>query len=355
MKKIFSFIFLLLGCVSLFAMQQVTTGQKQTAYESLQNQINEIKDQLQIDTKYYDYLSTYAANCYASVDALVWTATNHGWPFVAKHTITGDFTDFSSSNRKFEYDPGIRLGFGVKTCYDWDIFVQWTYLNSKHADSLTDENGLVSEYIHNTFTHIHSTWRLKYNMIDVEIGRAFHGARTLSIKPFIGLRGGWLRQKGHNKADGVYGLPTDFSVPGETIGKEKTWLVGPRTGLDIDYFFGNTGLSFYGNLAAALLYAEADSVIIGWNTRVATGDFEMTDRYAFKFDDLKATLQVAFGLSWGDFVDEQDIGLRIRAGWEANYWWNQYEEYVYYPQGPAYRPNEPLILQGATINVRLDF
>ena len=356
MKKLFSIIFLMLGCVSLFAMQQATTGQRQTAYESMQQQISEIKEQLQIDTKYYDYLPTYAANCYFSVEALAWTATNNAWPFALKYALIGEFSDVYWTNRKFDYDPGLRMGFGVKTCYDWDIFVQWTYFNSKHSDSLTDESGLISEYVYDRFTHIHSTWRLKYNMIDLEIGRAFHGARTLAIKPFIGLRGGWLRQKGHNKADGVYGIPDLYGVPSDVVGKEKTWLVGPRTGVNIDYFFGNTGLSLYGNLAAALVYAEAKSIVESWNTEFATGVFEITDRYASKFDDLKATLQVAFGLSWGDFVDEQDIGLRVRAGWEANYWWNQYDQYLFFqPEGPSYRPNEPLILQGATINARLDF
>ena len=356
MKKLFSIFFLMLGCISLTAMQQATTGQRQTAYESMQQQINEIKDQLQIDTKYYDYLPTYAANCYFSVDALVWTATNNGWPYVSKRTLNVDFTDYFISQRKFDYDPGLRLGFGVKTCYDWDIFLQWTYFNSKHSDSLTDEDGLLSEFIYGTFTHIYSAWRLKYNMIDLEIGRAFHGARTLAIKPFIGLRGGWLRQKGHNKADGVYNPGSLFEVPSTVIGKEKNWLIGPRTGVNIDYFFGNTGLSFYGNLAGALLYADGDAIVESWNTRIATGVLEQTDRYASKFDDLKATLQVAFGLSWGDFVDEQDVGLRVRAGWEANYWWNQYDQYVFIQDdGPVNKPNEPLILQGATINVRIDF
>ena len=88
-----------------------------------ENRIQKIEDYLQLDKHYFDYLDSYAANCYFTLDILVWTATNRGWPYHVKPT-DDVFHQRIAHVRwpDFDYEPGFRMGWGVKTPLDWDVY-----------------------------------------------------------------------------------------------------------------------------------------------------------------------------------------------------------------------------------------
>jgi len=360
MKKIISILVCsFLFCFSVSAMQSLSGEKKSSSKETLQKKVKELEDYLQIRKQYYNYLPTYLANCYLTTDLLVWTANNHGWPFYLQLGGSSAVPVFKTVYKDFDFDVGVRVGFGYKTPYDWELLLLWTGFWHDITQSKRDDYGLMAAFVPVSFYKAKSKWNLTYHMADLESARVFNSGKYFAMRPHFGLRGGWFDQKGDNNYEDPIAppLPGEATVPARTYYREKMWVLGPRVGFDGDLFFGKTGLSLYGNLAAALLYANVKSELTIWDTE--DGNLSERGTTLSDIDDLKATLQLAFGLSWGDFISsDKDRALRFRIGWEANYWWNQFQEYIVWRNTDDtynYNINQPVILQGVTINARFDF
>ena len=365
MKKLFSIFALLAFAFSLSAMQmQKKQDTTDTTYVvQHEERLQKVENHLQMQANYYDHLPSYAANMYVNVDILIWAAENRGWPYCFAPTepnADGPFVQIL--NRSFDWDPGFRFGLGWKTSYDWDLFVNYTRFHTTVKDSTRNDTGLMGAFTSVQFLRCISQFKLGYDMIDAEIGRPFHVGATLAFKPFIGVRGGWIKQKGINKYLDAAGPPQPDrgSPPASATWNEKDWVVGPRTGISIDYLFGQSGFGFYGNLAAALLYGECEVTLKGYDTRNGVNNLAV-DLPIPNHSLLKANLETGFGLSWGDFIDKENLALRIRLGWEASMWFDMSKIFILYGGGGdggevfGYEPNHPLIMQGGVINARLDF
>ena len=361
MKKLFSvFVLSFLFCFPLSAMQSLSNEKKESSKELLQKRVQELEAYLQIRKNYYSYVPSYRANCYLTIDALVWTANNHGWPFYYQiGAMDPNNPVLEVKYKDFHFDGGMRLGFGAKTNYDWEVLFQWTSFWHDISQNRTDSYGLMAAYVPVSFFKVRAKWDLDYQMIDLECARPFNAGKCFVLRPHFGIRGGWLDQKGdnHYEQPTTPPIPGEETVPARAYYKEKMWIVGPRTGFDGDLFFGKTGFSLYGNLAAALLYANVNSKLKLWVTE--DNVFMQRGTMFSKSNDLKASLQLAFGFSWGKFITKgKGVGLRFRTGWEANYWWNQFQELIAWNttnETYTYNLNQPLIIQGAAINARIDF
>ena len=354
-KITFFCLALLISCGPLFA--KPLTNKK---VDVEQERMYVLENHLQIDTRYYDYLESYKANCYLNLDILIWSAINRGWPYCFQlKSVSDDIGQLHTKYPSLHYDPGFRLGFGMKTSLDWDIFLNWTRFHPSFSETKSDAHGLVAAYAPAPFQRAKIKWELDYDLIDMEIGRPFHVGKYIAMRPFVSLRGGQLDQKGTLKFDEPLPVaqPLNETVPANADFKEDVWVIGPRLGLDLDFFMG-MGFSIYGNLAGALLYGEADYRLRATRTIAATGHEEGFLDIDGKFSDLEANLQIGVGLSWGGFVHKDKVAFCIKAGWEANYWWDQFNEPIYFTSGSStfsFYNNRPTILQGGVISFRLDF
>ena len=368
-NKISFFCGLMLLCFSLSAMQKTSEDplkasnkkslHTQDSKDSKDARLKKLEEERICQDRFFDYLPSYAANCYITIDTLIWTANNHGWPFIITRV---DDYDAEVRYKKLDFDPGVRGGFGIKTPFDWDILGQFTYFKHDVSQSTGSDRGCIAPYVPQPFLYGKTKWNLKYRMIDLEFGRSISIRKTFSFKSHIGARGGWINQRGTTKYEGripVGVIPPPRDVPAKALYSEKEWVIGPRAGIDTNLFFGSTGLNLYGNLAGALLYGDSDNWGEVWDTDSATLLLEKRGRYKSKIQDLKANLQVAFGLSWGGFIHKENFALCIKAGWEGNYWWNQFQEAVTWridDDNPfGFMHNQPLIIQGGVINIRFDF
>ena len=370
MKKIITICFLLIGVVSLSAMQQTTLDKRGVEkHQNYDERLTKVEDYLQIDNHYYEHLSTYNANMYFVGDFLYWTAENEGFASGSRRVTPRPTQGFEALLRGFEYGPGFRVGLGFKPPIDWDMFLSWTRFH--HTTKKTFSGGEMNMYNSpvGEISKFSSTWKLRYDILDLELGRAYHLGQTFSLRTHVGLRGGWIKQRGQNIATELYEFdPADgVTVPFTVTYVDKTWIIGPRAGFDVELFFSkNYGFSIYGNLSGALVYGKTDSVldlhVLSYPGLVNTQllDLQYNDK-----QDLLANLQCAIGLSWGDFLtDDENVALRIKAGWEANYWWDQFQnvEYVFFggisnvdDNTSFQRYNEALLLQGFVLSARLDF
>ena len=359
MKKILFIISVIFSIASLQAMQQSFGSEKTSVHLDHEQRIGKIEKHLQLDINYYDYLTTYSTNMYVMGDFLYWTTENNGWLGYYKSSTNGGDMIGSFHNRDFDWSPGFRIGVAAKTPLDWDVLLNYTRY---HHTSTDIESG----YLFMSFTaipigYVQTNLKVKSDIVDLEFGRPFHVGQTLSLKSHIGLRGGWIKEIGENTArDDLSPAPGSYTTPIFVHFQDKFYLIGPRAGIETDLIFSKTyGFSLYGNLAGALMYGRVKSILSNYVTETATGNNHLYYRSPMKDSDLKATLQCGFGFSWGDFItDDDSAAFRIRAGWEANYWWNMIYQYqvdatIGFPSLQNY--NEPLIFQGFVLNTRLDF
>lgn len=193
--------------------------------------------------------------------------------------------DAKTHSLDFNWDWGFRVGLGYDTPYDgWDLFSGWTSFHNEVRDSL-ETNGDPS--ISNLATTLGSgsgtyispfwvaklfsppglmnrasaSWKLKLDLIDLELGRNFLVSNFLAIKPFIGLRNGWINQsfrlnfQSPNFSTSIISDPPSGTGLGRLIDlhlKNDFWGIGARGGVKTEWFLGK-GFSLYGNAAFSFL------------------------------------------------------------------------------------------------------
>jgi hypothetical protein len=150
------------------------------------------------------------------------------------------------------------LGLGVNTTHDaWDLLLQWTHwstdasrdiahnTNFSHFGHPEELGGLSAE-------RIESSWKLSYDLLDLECARPFWVSSCIALRPFGGLRAAWIDQR-------------EFDIDLENLSpplfshyriqqSDRFFGIGIRSGLDIQWGVG-WGFSFFNNFSANLLYS----------------------------------------------------------------------------------------------------
>lgn len=311
---------------------------------------------------------------YFDIEFLWWRATEDSLEYAQRISVTenanGIPIDLKSKDldQDFEFDPGFRIGLGYNFCYDgWDVHASWTFHYTHPSTSVTglpdpDQNiigflGLVPtnagtvQFVR--YERAKTNWQLQFNTWDLELGRDFYLGQYLSIKPTLGLKGAVIRQ--HLQADyfnsNIGNNTFPIGYPNHSFrGKSRWWGVGPKASMTGHWFFG-PGFSLYGILSGALLYGEftirhkVDAI----DTRIIVGrqtGFDGRD----DFYRLRPMTQLAIGLEWSRcFMDW--FFFSIHAGWETQYWWDQFEMFTL----SDLTPEGDLSFTGLDVGFRMDF
>lgn len=177
------------------------------------------------------------------------------------------FDDVTQSKIKrihedFDFHPGFQAGFGLSfNRDDWTLYLEYTRLNAKDLRNKNLENfnlnpveALESSWFASNvdlpYKNLKAIWTLNYNMFDLEIGRPHYLGKRIIFKPFIGLRSGWINQKISNS--GLFNSHDKFfDILREN--KSKTWLIGPRGGVNSDWLIG-CNFKILANASLSLTY-----------------------------------------------------------------------------------------------------
>jgi len=171
----------------------------------------------------------------------------------------------------FDWDLGFRLGLGYNFSYDgWDLYSSYTRFHDKVKDSIKKDgdpnvidylvSGGTGEYISpfwvaqlfappGLMNYAKARWNLKIDLIDLNLGRNFFISRFLTLKPYIGLKNGWIGQKYYLNFIKYY-YPTDPSQIEREINikmKNDFWGIGGNFGLNTSWILGR-GVSLFGRL-----------------------------------------------------------------------------------------------------------
>jgi hypothetical protein len=301
-------------------------------------------------------------NIFLDGQFLWWVAKEDGL-YYAQNGYSGEETTAVPPGETINFDgklekvhphwhPGFRFGMGGNMSYDeWDIFLYWTWFRS-HAHN-SRKGLLLVLWGHpdadsaQGATYASGNWRLHYNVLDLELGRAFWVGKHLSLRPFFGGRGAWIDQ--HFK------IKYDFTTSPETDGRVKAQSDfeggGVRAGFETRFALLN-GWSFYGIASAAMLYGYYDCDFYGkWESvKIA--------RPKDTYHQAASTAQLALGVRWDGYTHNDRYHFGLYADWEQNIWFgiNKMNHFFSrYSEGNLQQMNGDLTLQGGTFGIRFDF
>lgn len=305
-------------------------------------------------------------NIFLDVEFLWWTPREDGL-FYAQSGYTGPVTspvppdgvkNFKGHLQKVHphFRPGFRAGIGGNMSYDeWDIFLYWTWFRSharghSHGDLLTlwghptaTGEGNVLEGA----TKAHAKWTLHYNTLDIEMGRSFWAGRHFSMRPFFGIRAGWIDQH--------FDVHYDYTTTPETDGRVRADSdfegIGIRGGLDMRFVLLG-GWSLYGIVSGSMLYGHYECDFHDhWESFKVANSRD-------SFHNAASSAQMAFGVRWDTYINRDRYHFGLYAAWEQNIWFgvNKMNHYFsHLNEGNLQQMNGDLTLSGGTFGLRFDF
>lgn len=251
----------------------------------------------------------------------------------------------------FDWDLGFRIGADWNIGYGgWDMQFYYTWFRTQGKDAVpeADQRMMFSEFFcANSNADIYRSASTKtdlfYSMFDVDLGCGRRVSKTLSFRPFIGLKGGWINHQfilsGH----------TTRSTLASEVATNNFYGIGPTGGINTQWVLGRTKkqcFSLFGDLAGAFMW----------------GNWDFSDRYESsisQFLELKMPnsslgslmLRSFFGIGWDHTLPNDRFHFAFKVGYEMEFWFNQLRLPTYY----NYRLHHDLTLQGGTFDFRLDF
>ncbi len=280
------------------------------------------------------------------VDALYWHTTETAdWALTLAPEPNFEKVTFNTIS--FDWDPGFRVGVGFTNfCDCWDAQLSYTYFRAKTTNRA--KAGMIqSEFFGSKlsligfFQNAKIRTKIDYNIFDWEVGHILYLTECLSLRPKVGLRGGWIDQTLKSSWEKTVDIFNILLIP-ITATENLTnnfWGIGPQGGVNGKWFFSSC-FSLVGDFSAAFMW----------------GHWSITDQFNDSFNSNIVT-KVA-NRNFGAFMLQGFIGLGydicnfyFKAGYEIQDWFNMYQVFDNGTGGH----NNDLILQGLTFQVRCDF
>lgn len=276
-------------------------------------------------------------------------------------------------NMNFDFAPGFKVGLGLNFDYDnWDAYSEYTWFRGHshvHSNGPTD-GSIAASFGHpylvdgNIFNTASEHWKLHMDFADLELARSYHVGTSLSFRPFIGLRGAWIRQGMHTRyvnENIVIGTPIPPLLPLgtlNTVQKSQSWGVGPRVGLYTNWMFGK-GFRIFGNGFGDILYTRYTT--LGYNetfTYSTTGAIRVFKTNQRNTGALRTHLDLELGFGWGCYFDNNNWHVDLSAGYGFQVFFDQnmFRRFVDNSGiGNSLIATGNLYVQGLTTSFRFDF
>lgn len=285
---------------------------------------------------------------FAVGDFLYWQAQEDGLDLTSQVAIgvagtTRTNTDFKK-RLHFQWDPGFRVGAGfVFGAHDaLELFANWTrFYSGAHSQysmpipviSAGGETEFVAKWLPGFMGDVYQArgdWRIRFNTIDLSLGRNFFLSRRLSVKPYVGLRGAFIDQKykvtykALNVDNGIFFPNTGMRAKNNFEG------VGLRTGSDFQWHFSKQW-NLFGSISASIIRGHFNLKQIfntarlnGSQSEIISGTFD----YRNHFWTNRVNLEEMLGLQWETFFGRNRSRasyFSIGAFYELGQWFQQNE------------------------------
>jgi hypothetical protein len=249
----------------------------------------------------------------------------------------------------FDWAPGFSVGIGYTMEHDeWDTQATYTWFQSKasdHAGNGSITPGFLAARLSSLepFSTGKANMNIHYNMFDLDLGRKFCISRRLSLRPSIGLKGGWINQTIHSHW-------TLASLPGFTAAenlKQEFQTAGPKSKIEGKWCFG-------------YLKKQTFSLVTAFEAGYLWGHWSIHDQFTDSLSQLiflKTTPRnygsIVFhsflGLAWDYHLNCTHFAFKL--GYEIEDWLNQSQFFT----DISGSQNNDLVLQGLNLSFTLDF
>jgi opacity protein-like surface antigen len=292
---------------------------------------------------------------YLFADVLYWHADVGDSDYAFKNTNTASPIKAGPNYAlNFKWSWGFRVGLGANMDYDqWDSNFYYTGFDTQNSNAVGTKTGQDATDLVGTIgivTQGKINWKIHYSMFDWELGRWFYVSKHLSIRPHVGVKGGWINQK----------VKKSFTTATTTWLDHMTndfWGVGGSGGFNTKWMFAHVrthNFSIFGDFAGAIMYGHfkvKDSELSAAGTGFVPSHLSHNRAVPM--------LQTMLGLSWDTGFNCNRCHFGLRVGYEFQYWWKQNQMLAFESESPVntryQRANSDLALQGLTIDFKFDF
>lgn len=306
-------------------------------------------------------------NCFLTGSFLYWSVIEKGLNL--GYTYKYEASDIITVNKKpikmdSGYHPGFKVGFGVNKLPDnWGFLLDYTRLFVKEKANKTITSPTINDYIDSSWdtfstsdkcSYVEARWKIKMDMLSIQMGRECYFGKKLQITPNFGLKGGWIDQK--YNSDITSFLSTDTTTA-QMDNRSKSWLVGPRAGIQSKWQLFKA-LKIMVNVAGSFLYQDFNTEInqkIPAQTTVTTETRMLEKR---KQSQVTPNFEGLLGLSLDKYFSKNSWHFDFSAGYEFQYYFDQNQIRQLFESTKT--SNEAtnagdLMFHGLTISARLDF
>ena len=291
-----------------------------------------------------------------SGEFLIWYASEQpssNWANATRTTINnvGILDDVDIPVAAFDWDYGFRVGVGHTMKHDrWDTQLYWAWFRTEAHSNIPVVNALLNtvylEFDGSFFLHgdlfgegASIDWSLLFNMFDWELGRSLAISKALSMRPFIGVKGGWIDQTIHAKVD------LAASIGHEKL-ENRFWGVGPSGGMNTKWEMGRFSthsFNLLGDFATAMMWGH-------WNVKDVYRNPPAKLPVTIDMPSLGSLMLRGFlGIGWD--MHTNSYRFAVKLGYEMQIWFNQ----LRLPTLQQLPLHGDLTLQGGTFNARFDF
>jgi hypothetical protein len=268
---------------------------------------------------------------------------------------------------EFDFHPGFKAGLGIHFgADDWTLYCEYTrlYTTDRKKRGIVEEDLLelfiqpfwsVNGLEGRDLFYVNGSWKLHYHMLDGILARPYYTGVKLTLKPFMGVRSGWITQH-YNIHHKIFYSGTELET--KVFTKSSSFLIGPRIGMDSNWLLGG-GFKFLGNVAFSIFYQYFKTRYreTGFDPADVIQDFLIDKRDREKY--FNPSLEISLGGGWGSYYGTDSWHVDITAFYDVAVFWNQnmirrLKDMA--SDSISYDPNiGNLILHGATVSLRLDF
>ena len=320
-----------------------------------------------------------------------------GGPFLPI-TFAAPVTNFTTTgtvvNSDFSWGPGFQLGVGLNLDYDnWDAYAEYTWFHKRsntsypvvdcdceipaNTDSIFPTRMMpvgitATADTGKGYSTASQTWQVKLDFVDVSLARNYYLGTKLSVRPFFGARGAWIRQT-LSTSFNTQGLDTgaaivfDPTLSATHSANSRSWGIGPRAGFESNWMLGY-GVRLIGDLSADILYTRYDvkntstittnyvvpPIVAPFVPATGTGTGTVTQRH---IDMLRPHMDFEMGFGWGSYFDNSNWHVDVLATYGYQVFWDQ-NMFRMFTDGATARSlnaNGNLYVHGLTLTARVDF
>jgi hypothetical protein len=302
-------------------------------------------------------------------DLLFWNAHENGLAVAVANK--GSSANLSNSKTKTihsEWDFGFRIGLGYNLPHDgWDLSLSWLRLNTygrkhirAHGDTFifpTRAHPADDLALFSGASKAHSHWKLRFNQLDLDVGREFFVSKWVTLRPHFGLRTDWVHQKLRSDFRNLNIAPVPNKL--DVNYKDKWWGIGLEGGLDTQWGLGG-GFSVFGNITGAILYGFHDIDFDDNDTppQLNTNPKGNFADLGYSYRISHPILDLMMGLSYDYMFCNDRFHVGLQVGWEHHIYFsqNQFPAFVSDTAIGNFVSNQgDLAFQGWTFGARFDF